>query len=85
MSRCLKIIGLFFRTSSVLLNSFAKETYNSKEATNRSHPIHIGHNKNIRVYIYRCMYIYILYMHICVYVYIYTLYIHIHKILCTPC
>ena len=37
--RLLKIIGLFCRISSLLLGSFATETYNFKEPTNRSHPI----------------------------------------------
>ena len=36
-SRLLKIIGLFCRISSLLKGSFAKETYNFKEPTNRSH------------------------------------------------
>jgi len=39
ISRLLKIIGLFCRISSLLQGSFAKETYNFKELTNRSHPI----------------------------------------------
>ena len=34
-----KMIGLFYRISSLLQGSFAKETYNFKEPTNRSHPI----------------------------------------------
>ena len=38
-SRLLKIIGLFCRIESLLYGSFAKETYNFKEPTNRSHPI----------------------------------------------
>jgi len=38
-SRLLKIIGLFCRISSLLKGSFAKETYNFKESTKRSHPI----------------------------------------------
>jgi len=42
ISRLLKIIGLFYRISSVLWGSFAKETYNLKEPTNRSHPICIN-------------------------------------------
>ena len=33
------MIGLFCRISSLLQASFAKETYNFKEPTNRSHPI----------------------------------------------
>jgi len=39
VSRLLKIIGLFCRILSLLLGSFAKETCNVKEPTNRSHPI----------------------------------------------
>jgi len=38
-SRLLKIIGLFYRISSLLQGSFAKETCNFQEPTNRSHPI----------------------------------------------
>ena len=41
ISRLLKIIGLFCRISSLLQGSFAKETYNFKASTNRSHRIHI--------------------------------------------
>ena len=37
--RLLKIIGLSCRIWSLLQGSFAKETYNFKETTNRSHPI----------------------------------------------
>ena len=39
ISRLLKIICLFCRISSLLWGSFAKETYNFKEPTSRSHPI----------------------------------------------
>ena len=39
ISRLLKMIGLFGRTSSLLWVSLAKETYHNKEPTNRSHPI----------------------------------------------
>ena len=39
ISRLLKNIGLFCRISSLLQVSFAKETYNFKEPTSRSHPI----------------------------------------------
>jgi len=39
ISRLLKSIDLFCRISSLLQGSFAKETYNLKEPTNRSHPI----------------------------------------------
>jgi len=39
ISRLLKITGLLRRISILLWGSFAKETYNFKEPTNRSHPI----------------------------------------------
>jgi len=39
ISRLLKITGLFCRISSLVFVSFAKETYNFKEPTSRSHPI----------------------------------------------
>jgi len=39
ISRLLKNIGLFCRMSSLLQGSFAKEDYNFKEPTSRSHPI----------------------------------------------
>ena len=39
VSGLLKIIGLFYKILSLLLGFFAKETYNFKEPTNRSHPI----------------------------------------------
>jgi len=39
ISRLPKIIGLFCSISSLLQVSFAKETYNLKEPTSRSHPI----------------------------------------------
>jgi len=39
ISRLLKIAGLFCRIQSLLQGSFAEETYNFKEPTNRSHPI----------------------------------------------
>ena len=39
ISRLLKIIGPFCRISSLSQGSFAKETYNFKEPTSRSHPI----------------------------------------------
>jgi len=42
ISRLLKIIGLFCRISSLLLGSFAKETYYFKEPTSRSHPISVS-------------------------------------------
>jgi len=39
IGRLFKITGLFCRILSLLQGSFANETYNSKEPTNRSHPI----------------------------------------------
>jgi len=44
VSRLLKIIGLFCRISTLLYGSFAKETFNFKEPTTRSHPIPIDLN-----------------------------------------
>jgi len=40
--RLLKSPGLFRRIYSLLQGSFAKETYNFKEPTNRSHPISLS-------------------------------------------
>ena len=40
ISRFLKVVGLFCRIQSLLQGSFAKETGNCKEATNRRHSIH---------------------------------------------
>ena len=42
ISKLLQIIGLFCRIQSLLQGSFAKEIYNFKEPTNRSHPIVLG-------------------------------------------
>ena len=39
ISRFFKVVGPFCRISSLLQISFAKETHNFKEPTNRSHPI----------------------------------------------
>ena len=39
IGRLLKLIGLCYRISSLLQGSFAKETYDFKELTNRSHAI----------------------------------------------
>ena len=49
ISRLLKIIGLFCRISALLQGSFAKETYNFKEPTNRSHPIVVFGNDDYGV------------------------------------
>ena len=42
MNRLLKIISLFCRISSLLKGSSAKETYNLKKPTHRSHPISLS-------------------------------------------
>ena len=47
ISRLLKNIGLFCRISSLLQGSFAKETYNFKEPTHRSHPIQTCANMQV--------------------------------------
>ena len=54
ISRLLKIIGLFCRISSLLQGSFAKETCNFKEPTNRSHPIVCF---CVPVPVYMCVYV----------------------------
>ena len=46
ISRLLKMIGLFCRISSLLYVSFAKETYNFKGPTHRSHPIAMMRGKD---------------------------------------
>jgi len=48
ISRLPKIIGLFCRIS-LLQGSFAKETDNLKEPTNRSHPILRIHNSVVQM------------------------------------
>ena len=77
ISRLLKIIGLFCRISSLLLDSFAKETYNFKEPTNRRHPICVWLGYcwcGIGIYIYAYIHTYM----VCnIYIYIY-IYIHIY-------
>jgi len=52
ISRLLKIKGLFCRIPSLLQGSFAKETYNFKEPTNRSHPIPYTHIRYCWVQLY---------------------------------
>ena len=59
MSRLLKIKGLFCRISSLLLGSFAQETNNFEEPTNRSHPICML-DVGVRYMCLRCL------CHICV-------------------
>ena len=45
ISRRLKVIGLFCRILSITQGSFAKETYNFEEPTNRDHPIRAKHTR----------------------------------------
>jgi len=51
-SRLLEILGLFCRISPLLQGSFAKETYNFKAPTHRSHPIDKTLRYTITIYIY---------------------------------
>jgi len=52
ISRLLKILGLFCRISSLLLGSFATETYNFKESTNRSHPIPVHVHEGLLLHVW---------------------------------
>jgi len=63
ISRLLKIVGLFCKISSILQGSFAKETYNFKEPTNRSRPISVNICIHIDIFIY--IYIYVYWPHRC--------------------
>jgi len=45
ISRLLQILGLFCRILSLTQGSFAKETYNFEEPTNRDHPIRAKHTR----------------------------------------
>jgi len=58
ISRLLKIIGLFCRISSLLLGSIAKETYNFKKPTNRSHLIPPSTYEHLHIYMHVNMYVY---------------------------
>ena len=83
MSRPLQIIGLFCRILFLFKGSFAKETYDFKEPTDRSHPIRAMRNVNgaIMSARTRCSRVQQLrevhlYSALCVYV-------HIHIYICT--
>jgi len=83
ISRLLKIAGLFCRISSLLWGSFAIETYNFKEPTNRSHsmsslsyPISNFFSVCVHVYIHSCVHI-----RMCVYIRMCT-YSCVHIIMC---
>jgi len=72
ISRLLKITGLFYRISSLLYGSFAKETYHYKKSSTGSHPIsQLPLYESVHVFIQKIlMYIYAIY--ICIYIcYIY--------------
>ena len=78
VSRLLKIIGLFCKRALYKRRYSAKETYNFKESTNRSHPIALlalleqltfGYI-NIHEYIYIHVYVYIC-IYLCIYMYIF--------------
>jgi len=80
ISRLLKMIGIFCKRALWKTLYSAKETYNFKEPTDRSHPIYIYVYRTYSyVYMYtllrnvfaRKMYIFIMYMYVYVYVYIY--------------
>jgi len=66
ISRLLKNIRLFCRISALLWGSFAKETYDLKEPTNRSHPacdifkkrIFLNHSGYTHIYIKETIYVY---------------------------
>jgi len=69
ISRLLQIIGLFCRISSLLQGFFAKETYNLKEPSNRSHPIWI--------LAHMCKWVILMYeSHIC-HIYVCVIYIYV--------
>jgi len=80
--RLLKMIGLFCRIPSLLYGSFATETYDFKEPTNRSHPVptyvHPYTQMNLRVSIYVKIHMYV-YIYPWIYMYIYT---SIHTCIC---
>ena len=64
ISRLFQIIGLFCKRALYKRRYFAKETYNFKEPSNRSHPIPREYEQaetpiHIYVYTYTCIYKYI--------------------------
>ena len=68
ISRLLKIVGLFCRRALSKRLYFAKETYNFKEPTNRSHPI-VRKRQRARKAVYIYVYTYI-YTYVYIYVYV---------------
>jgi len=86
ISRLLQIIGLFCRILSLLQSSFATETYNFKEPTNRSHPIHNLFRESRRIHkisVYQVFGWELLFFlpYACIHTYIHTyiyIYVYIH-------
>ena len=70
-SRLLKIIGLFCKRDLQKRRYSAKEAYNFKEPTNRSHPVFVFvfvyMSVCVHVFVYMCVCVYILGLHVCVY------------------
>jgi len=60
-----QMISLFCRISFLLQGSFAKESYDFKDPTNRSHPIQC--NMPCRGSVMKCIYVYI-----CIYIHLYV-------------
>jgi len=58
ISRLLKILGLFCRISSLLQGSFAKQIYNLKAPTHRSHPISLARALRVCTHLQACPYSY---------------------------
>jgi len=84
ISRLIQLIGLFCKRALWKRLNSAKETYNFKEPTNRSHPITVNEaaiiaHKDLRVYINVRINVH---MYVYKYVYIY-MYIPVHGFTCT--
>ena len=82
MSRLLQIIGLFCKRALQNRLYFAKETYNFKKPTNRSHPICVNPSWNMLhtykyVRVHMCKYVHVTYVHMRKYVHV--TYVHMCK------
>jgi len=77
-------MGLFCRILSLVLGSFAKETYNLIDPTNQSHPILGTYRLHMYVHICVCICVYRSYVmiHICVYISYMYIIVYIHIYLC---
>ena len=71
ISRLLKIIGLFCKRARLKRPYSAKETYNFREPTNRSHPICMHVCIYISIFIYVSMYLFV-HMYVCIYLSMYV-------------